>query len=221
MRGDPRATRRQVLRLGSCGCGDEGERQEGPASHDKLLSGGAVTVLSGGGSVTSANPRYIHHAEPPSRHVARDPARVAACPPLQAHCRTRRRARCCSPGCDNSTEVTLMRPLLLVALVSVLTTDRALGQQAVKYVRYSHAGRVAYGLLEGDRVRELSGGLFSNPRPTGRTARLGDVKILAPVEPSKVIAVGLNYKSHLGERPTATYPGPVSYTHLTLPTSDL
>src|SRR5678816_3296809 len=88
MRGDPRATRRQVLRLGSCGCGDEGERQEGPASHDKLLSGGAVTVLSGGGSVTSANPRYIDHAEPPSRHVARDPARVAACPPLQAHCRT-------------------------------------------------------------------------------------------------------------------------------------
>jgi len=100
-----------------------------------------------------------------------------------------------------------MNRLLLLALASTLTAGHAAAQQPVKYVRYAHAGRVAYGILEGDRVRELSGGLFSNPRPTGTTARLSDVKLLAPVEPSKVIAVGLNYKSHLGERPTATYPG--------------
>jgi 2-keto-4-pentenoate hydratase/2-oxohepta-3-ene-1,7-dioic acid hydratase in catechol pathway len=100
-----------------------------------------------------------------------------------------------------------MRRLLLLALVSMLTADGAAAQQPVKYVRYSHAGRVAYGVLDGDRVRELSGDLFSNPRATGTTARLSDVKLLAPVEPGKVIAVGLNYKSHLGERPTATYPG--------------
>src|SRR6187397_3020007 len=100
-----------------------------------------------------------------------------------------------------------MRPLLIVALTAAIATDRATAQQPVKYVRYSLAGRVAYGLLEGDRVRELNGDLFANPRPTGATVRLSDVKLLAPVEPSKVIAVGLNYKSHLGERPTATYPG--------------
>jgi len=100
-----------------------------------------------------------------------------------------------------------MHRLLLLALASTLTAAHAAAQQPVKYVRYAQAGRVAYGILEGDRVRELSGSLFSNPRPTGTTARLSDVKLLAPVEPSKVIAVGLNYKSHLGERPTATYPG--------------
>jgi 2-keto-4-pentenoate hydratase/2-oxohepta-3-ene-1,7-dioic acid hydratase in catechol pathway len=33
------------------------------------------------------------------------------------------------------------------------------------------------------------------------------VQLLAPATPSKVIAVGLNYKSHLGERPAATEPG--------------
>jgi 2-keto-4-pentenoate hydratase/2-oxohepta-3-ene-1,7-dioic acid hydratase in catechol pathway len=33
------------------------------------------------------------------------------------------------------------------------------------------------------------------------------VQLLAPATPSKVIAVGLNYKSHLGERPSAAYPG--------------
>jgi 2-keto-4-pentenoate hydratase/2-oxohepta-3-ene-1,7-dioic acid hydratase in catechol pathway len=37
--------------------------------------------------------------------------------------------------------------------------------------------------------------------------RLADVRLLAPVEPSKVIAVGLNYRSHLGERPVPPYPG--------------
>lgn len=99
-----------------------------------------------------------------------------------------------------------MRSLLLAALATTVASE-SVTAQPVKYVRYSHAGRVTYGILDGDRVRELSGDLFSNPRPTGATARVGDVKLLAPVQPSKVIAVGLNYKSHLGDRPTAAYPG--------------
>ena len=42
-------------------------------------------------------------------------------------------------------------------------------------------------------MQELSGDLFANARRTGTTAKLSDVKLLAPVAPSKVIAVGLNY----------------------------
>ena len=64
-----------------------------------------------------------------------------------------------------------MRPIVLLALVSSLAMDSAVAQQPVKYVRYSHAGRVAYGILEGDRVQELSGDLFSSPRPTGTNPR--------------------------------------------------
>ena len=79
--------------------------------------------------------------------------------------------------------------------------------QVTRYVRYEHSGKTAYGILEGDRIRELAGDLFQSPKPTGRTVRLSAVKLLAPAEPGKVIAVGLNYKSHLGERPAATYPG--------------
>ena len=67
-----------------------------------------------------------------------------------------------------------MRPLALLALVLSLAMDSAAAQQPVKYVRYSHAGRVAYGILEGDRVQELSGDLFSSPRRTGTTATLSD-----------------------------------------------
>jgi 2-keto-4-pentenoate hydratase/2-oxohepta-3-ene-1,7-dioic acid hydratase in catechol pathway len=62
-------------------------------------------------------------------------------------------------------------------------------------------------VLQGQIIQELSGDLFDSPRPTGRTLQLSAVKLLAPCEPSKVIAVGLNYQSHLGEREPAEYPG--------------
>lgn len=80
-------------------------------------------------------------------------------------------------------------------------------QPPVKYIRYTSGGSTAYGILDGDTVRELRGDLFASPTPTGKRLRLADVRLLAPVVPSKVIAVGLNYKTHLGERPAAAYPG--------------
>lgn len=93
--------------------------------------------------------------------------------------------------------------LLLLATIPMTV----LQAQVTRYVRYTAAGQTSYGLLEGQTVRELSGDLFASPRPTGRTVRLDQVKLLAPVTPGKVIAVGLNYITHLGERPAATYPG--------------
>ena len=79
--------------------------------------------------------------------------------------------------------------------------------EVVRYVRYEHAGAVSYGVLEGDRVREIDGDLFGAHHDTDRWLALGDVKLL-PVTPArKVIAVGLNYQSHLGQRQSATYPG--------------
>ena len=97
-------------------------------------------------------------------------------------------------------------PMVVVLVCCVVS--QAAGQGPVtKYVRYSHQGRTAYGILEGDTIRELSGSIFDAPKPTSRTVKAAEVRLLAPCEPSKVIAVGLNYKSHLGERPSAQYPG--------------
>src|SRR5688572_12814627 len=76
-----------------------------------------------------------------------------------------------------------------------------------RYVRYWQENAISYGLLEGDTIRELKGDLFAKPVETGRIVKLSEVRLLAPCQPSKVIAVGLNYKSHLGERPAAAYPG--------------
>jgi len=101
------------------------------------------------------------------------------------------------------------RTALVASMIVLLATAIATNAQTTvtRYVRYAAGGQVHYGRLDGDRVAELSGDLFGNPKPTGRTLTLADVKLLAPVAPSKVIAVGLNYKSHIGERPSATYPG--------------
>ena len=96
----------------------------------------------------------------------------------------------------------------IVAAVVMLMGPQAIGHaQVTRYVRYSVAGTVSYGILEGEVIRELSGNLFRSPARTGRSVPLTQVTLLAPCEPGKVIAVGLNYKSHLGERPAAAYPG--------------
>lgn len=82
-----------------------------------------------------------------------------------------------------------------------------LAQQLNRYVRYAHEGDSHYGVLDGDLVRQLSGAPFSAPRETGVTVPLASVYLLSPCEPSKVIAVGLNYRSHLGDRGAPAYPG--------------
>lgn len=71
----------------------------------------------------------------------------------------------------------------------------AMNETTRKYVRFERAGAVAYGLWENGSVRELAGGLFAG-RATGRTVSTTEVRFLVPCEPTKVLAVGLNYASH-------------------------
>jgi 2-keto-4-pentenoate hydratase/2-oxohepta-3-ene-1,7-dioic acid hydratase in catechol pathway len=94
---------------------------------------------------------------------------------------------------------------ILVVTTAIVTSAAQAG--VTKYVRYSQGGTTSYGILEGDTIRELKGDLFASPSPTGKRLKLAEVKLLPPCVPSKVIAVGLNYKTHLGERPAAEYPG--------------
>ena len=98
---------------------------------------------------------------------------------------------------------------LLVAAVVLLigTPSRILAQTLTHYVKYDAAGRVAWGLLEGDTIRELQGNIFEGAKPNGRTMKLSEVKLLPPAEPKKVIAAGLNYRSHIGEQAPAKYVG--------------
>jgi 2-keto-4-pentenoate hydratase/2-oxohepta-3-ene-1,7-dioic acid hydratase in catechol pathway len=75
-----------------------------------------------------------------------------------------------------------------------------------KYIRYRSGDTTGYAILEGETVRPLTGDLFGSRSKTGATLRFSDVTLLAPCQPGKILAVGLNYKSHLGGRPQPTRP---------------
>ena len=49
-------------------------------------------------------------------------------------------------------------------------------------------------------MHEIRGDLFGSQERSGATFALDQVKLLYPCEPSKILAVGRNYKSHLGDR---------------------
>lgn len=66
----------------------------------------------------------------------------------------------------------------------------------MKIVRFLKDGQIRYGLLEGERIDVLAGEPFEAIRPGGGRAALGEVKLLAPVSPPNVLAIGLNYRQH-------------------------
>ena len=105
-----------------------------------------------------------------------------------------------------------IRPLIVAAAVTVALATSAAAQTVTKYVRYQAGNTTSYGILEGDTIRELQGSIFENTKPTGRTRKLAEVKLLAPVEPKKVIAAGLNYKSHAEETKLALPTVPATFT---------
>ncbi len=57
---------------------------------------------------------------------------------------------------------------------------------------------ICWGAIEGERVRETRS-LFGEADYTGRDWLLSDVRLLAPVEPSKIVCVGRNYAEHAAE----------------------
>ena len=75
-----------------------------------------------------------------------------------------------------------------------------------KYIRYRSGATTAYAILDGETVRPIAGDLFGARAETGDTLNLADVAVLAPCQPGKILAVGLNYKSHLGSRPQPAHP---------------
>ena len=76
----------------------------------------------------------------------------------------------------------------------------------MKYARYLAHGQISYGVVEEDSVKELSASPFENFQVTDHSHKLSEVKLLAPCVPPKILAIGLNYSSHLHNRPGPTEP---------------
>ncbi|MHB1651144.1 MAG: fumarylacetoacetate hydrolase family protein [Desulfitobacteriaceae bacterium] len=70
----------------------------------------------------------------------------------------------------------------------------------MKYVRFRDAQGIKYGIVEEGKVSVLDRS-FLNPasQRTGAIVALEGISLLAPVEPSKVVCVGINYAKHAQE----------------------
>lgn len=80
----------------------------------------------------------------------------------------------------------------------------------VRYARGDAPGEAAdarWGAVEDGVVAELATAPFDGEVRTGETEPLDRIRLLAPTTPSKVIAVGLNFRSHLGDREAPAEPG--------------
>jgi 2-keto-4-pentenoate hydratase/2-oxohepta-3-ene-1,7-dioic acid hydratase in catechol pathway len=75
----------------------------------------------------------------------------------------------------------------------------------VKFCRFvlrhasSPGASLFYGLIEGESVLEISGTPWGPWSSTSRSHRLADVRLFAPVEPSKIVCIGRNYAAHAAE----------------------
>ena len=79
----------------------------------------------------------------------------------------------------------------------------------MKFARYERDGRIQYGILEGDGdVTRVSAPPWESYVPSASRTSLSNVRLLPPVAPSKIIAIGLNYGSHLGDRTPPSVPEP-------------
>src|SRR6266446_1908959 len=65
----------------------------------------------------------------------------------------------------------------------------------------SSAGSASFrdGLIEGENVIEISGAPWGPWSRGSRSISLSEVRLLAPVEPSKIVCIGRNYAAHAAE----------------------
>ena len=76
------------------------------------------------------------------------------------------------------------------------------------FARFEIDGTVLHGIVEGHVIKEISGSPLNDYSETGNSHNLQDVKLLPPVSPRKIVAIGLNYRSHLGDKPGPAAPEP-------------
>lgn len=69
----------------------------------------------------------------------------------------------------------------------------------MRFVRYRIGEEVSWGRLEGETVRPLAAPPYKTIEAAGPPLPLDSVRLLAPIKPSKMIAVGRNYAAHAEE----------------------
>ena len=66
----------------------------------------------------------------------------------------------------------------------------------MKIVRFLANNRTSYGVLNGQIIQAIEGRPFGSIKFSGEQFKVSRVKLLAPCQPSKIVALGVNYVSH-------------------------
>jgi 2-keto-4-pentenoate hydratase/2-oxohepta-3-ene-1,7-dioic acid hydratase in catechol pathway len=69
----------------------------------------------------------------------------------------------------------------------------------MKIYRFKHKDQVLYGVLKEENLYPVNGSIFGEYEMEEKGIPIGSVSLLPPVEPSKIVAVGVNYKEHSRE----------------------
>jgi 2-keto-4-pentenoate hydratase/2-oxohepta-3-ene-1,7-dioic acid hydratase in catechol pathway len=81
------------------------------------------------------------------------------------------------------------------------------GQIQAEIYASSHAG-----IVEGDVIREISGEIWGERKPTGRQFRVAEVRFLPPSWPTKIICMAKNYVDHAAEMNAETPKQPIIFS---------
>ncbi len=69
----------------------------------------------------------------------------------------------------------------------------------MRIVRFRAGGKTRYGVLEGTHIVEYAGTPYGTFKKARKKYLLSQAVLLAPVVPSKIVGVGLNYREHADE----------------------
>jgi len=69
----------------------------------------------------------------------------------------------------------------------------------MKIYRFEYQGKERHGLLREENLFPVRGSIFEDFTAESSPVPIGEVRLLSPVEPSKIVAVGRNYKDHAAE----------------------
>jgi 2-keto-4-pentenoate hydratase/2-oxohepta-3-ene-1,7-dioic acid hydratase in catechol pathway len=81
----------------------------------------------------------------------------------------------------------------------------------VRIARIKTGHEVAHALAEHNAYRLIEGNIFGSWKVTDRTLGQADAKLVAPVDPPQIVAIGLNYRGHAAESGMAIPEAPLVF----------
>src|SRR5581483_11458099 len=66
----------------------------------------------------------------------------------------------------------------------------------MKFLRFAKDGKTGFGVIKENRILEVEGDIFVEYKITQIEHRINEIRFLPPCSPTKIVAVGLNYRDH-------------------------